>query len=579
MRRSAGADPRLRAAAIIVSIVAGLVIFRLSILMIFQHDFYTALAAGSHDVYSQLFPVRGEVFIQGSRAGEEYPLAINRDYFLLYADTRDIDDAAALEVTEKLAEIFSYNEEKKLEIFAKINKRDDPYEPIEQKVDKDVMEKIEELDLPGIYFLRKPYRYYPEGNLAANIIGFVGKTEDGQDIGSYGIEGYWEKELAGSGGFFSGAKSASGFWIPLAGRSFDPATNGADLHLTIDRTIQYYACERLRIGLEEYGASSASLVIMDPATGAIYAMCSLPDFDPNYYNKVSSIEVYNNNTVFVSYEPGSVFKPVVMAGALNENAVAPETIFYDKGFREGLCSKPIKNAAEKVYQDQTMAGVLENSINTGMVFVAEKLGKTKLREYVERFGFGLRTGIELNTEVGGTAESLSINKKEAIDCYAATASFGQGITATPLQLAAAYSAIANGGLLMKPYIVQEVKYDDGRIDRRRPVIVRQVLEKRAASLLSAMLVNVVDRGHAKRAGVPGYFVAAKTGTAQIPGPGGYISETNHTLVGFGPADAPKFVMVVKYEKPRRAYAESTAAPVFGDIAKFILQYYQVPPGR
>jgi len=450
---------------------------------------------------------------------------------------------------------------------------------LEKKVEEWRIDQLKEMDLLGINFIRKPFRYYPEDELAANVVGFVGKNDEGNDIGRYGVEGYWQKELVGSGGFFAGAKSAIGGRIPLAGWAFEPAENGVELLLTIDRTLQFKACEKLGSAMEEFGATSASLVIMDPNSGAVRVMCSLPDFDPNKYNQVESIGVYNNTSVFTPYEPGSIFKPVAMAAALNEEVLTPETTFFDSGSVLGGCSKPIENAGGKIYELQNMKGVLENSINTGMVFVAEKLGKKKLQEYVEDFGFGVKTGIRLDSESSGTIESLSKNKGDDIDCYAATGSFGQGITATPLQMVTAFGVIANGGLLMKPYIIEEMRYSDGNIDRFRPKEIRRVVDSRSALLLSGMLVNVVDSGQAGSAGVNGYYVAGKTGTAQIPGPGGYTDETNHSFVGFAPVDDPKFVMIVKFEKPRRKYSSSTAAPVFGDIASFMLQYYQVPPTR
>src|SRR3989338_5283015 len=313
------------------------------------------------------------------------------------------------------------------------------------------------------------------------------------------------------------------------------------------------ACEKLAGAAKEYQASSGALVILEPKTGAIRALCSWPDFDPNNYNQVDAIEVYNNTAVFTPYEPGSIFKPITMAAAINEGAVTPETVFHDSGSAEARCRKPIKNAAEKSYGNQTMVGVMENSINTGLVFVIKKLGKNKFIDYVERFGFGVKEGVE-------------------VDCYAATAAFGQGITATPLQMATAIGVIANGGKLIKPYVVSEVRYSDGRVERTKPVEIRSVLTARAASLVAGMMVSVVDNGQAKSARVPGYYVAGKTGTAQIPGPGGYTEDTNHSFVGFAPIDDPKFVMVVKFEKPARKYADSTAAPTFAAIAKFALEY-------
>jgi len=573
-------DPRLRFVLGFFFVVSTIIIARLIILMIFQHSFYSALAAGSREVYKNLFSTRGQVYVQDSRTGEEYPLAMNRDYFIVYADTREIkSDEEAENVAGKLAEVFNYDDEKKFEVYLKINKRNDPYEPIENKVDESMVDKLRELDLLGIAFSRQPLRFYPEENLAAHVIGFLGKDSEGNNIGHYGIEGYWQKELAGKGGFFEGAKSVGGGRIPLAGWNFEAAEDGVDMLLTIDRTLQFKACERLSEAREGYGATSASLVIIEPATGKIRAICGSPDFDPNQYNKVGSVNIYNNDSIFTPYEPGSIFKPIAMAAALNENLITPDTYFYDSGKVDGGCTKLIENAGSRIYKDQTMTGVLENSINTGMVQVVNILGKEKFKQYVEDFGFGIKTGIELDSEASGTIDSLSQNKGDKVDCYTATASFGQGLTVTPLQMISAFGVIANGGKLMKPYIVEEIRYPGGKIDRFYPKEIRRILETRSAMLLSGMLVNVIDRGQASSARVDGYYIAGKTGTAQISGIGGYSEETNHSFIGFGPVDDPKFAMIIKFEKPRRQYSSATAAPVFGQIAKFILEYYQVPPGR
>lgn len=573
-------DPRLRLGGGMMWGIGALFVVRLFYLMIMQHDFYTALAAGSQEFYAQLFPVRGSVFVQDSRTGEEYPVALNRDLFTLYADTRLIDtEDDVQDILSVLSERFAYDDERRDRVAAQLRKEDDPYEPLEQGIEESLADELLDLELPGIGAVRVPDRFYPEGPLAAHVVGFVGKTDDGSDIGRYGVEGYWEEELAGSGGFISGAKSAGGSLLTLADSQFEPAVDGADIVLTIDRTLQYAACERLEAAREEYGATSATLVIMDPHTGAIRAMCGTPTFDPNTYNKVESIGVYNNTAIFTPYEPGSIFKPVAMGAALNEGVVTPQTVFHDSGSVPDLCTKPIRNADLKVYDDVTMTGVLEYSINTGMVFTARQLGKKRLIDYYQAFGFGVKEGIGLDTEETGTIDTLFVNKSDKIDCYGATSSFGQGITATPLQMVTAYSAIANGGTLLKPYIVQEVRHADGAVDRYGREEVRQVMSERAAKLLAGMLVTVVDNGHAGGAAVPGYYVAGKTGTAQIPGPGGYTDETNHSFVGFAPIDDPAFVAIVKFEKPKRRFSSTTAAPVFGDIARFALQYYQVAPER
>lgn len=572
---------RLQAVFGLCLLLGVIVVARLFYVMVIRHDFYVALAAGSQEIYEKLVPQRGEIFLKDLKTDETYPLAINKDYFIVYADTRFIKSRQEVEeISKQVSDILGYKDEERNKVLAAFGKPNDPYEPISNKVEQSVVDQLKELNHKSIGFIRKSYRYYPEQELASQVVGFLGKNNNGtKDIGRYGIEGYWEKELAGNGGFVEGIKAAGGGLLSVASKSFKPAENGADIMLTIDRTLQYKACERLKQGLKEYNAQSASLVVMDPYSGAIYAMCSIPEFDPNTYSQVESIEVYNNSSIFVPYEPGSIFKPIAMAAAINEELVTPNTVFHDSGVNDDICDTPIKNADEKVYGDTTMTGILDFSINTGMVYIAELLGNKKFRQYVEDFGFGTKQGVQIDSERTGTIASLSKNKRDKLGCYGATASFGQGLTATPLQMATAFSVIANGGVLVKPYIIDEIRFSNGNIERTRTKELRRVISKKTANLLSGMLVSVVDSGHAAGAAVDGYYIAGKTGTAQIPGKGGYTKETNHSFVGFGPINNPKFVMIVKFEKPERRFSASTAAPVFGDIAKFILNYFQVPPER
>ncbi len=576
-------DTRIQVLFVIISVLFLVIVVRLFFLMVINGTFYQKLASGIQEIYSELIPERGKVYVQDSRTGETLPLALNKDTYLMYADTRKIKtNEDADRVVLALAPFFGYDDARKQIVSSTLNKRTDPYEPIEKKLDQEKMEQIKALKLPGIAFVKIPTRFYPEGNLAASVIGFVSQNDEGRDIGKYGIEGFWQKELAGKDGELTGTRSARGGWIPFDTRLFrsSEAKNGDTLILTLDRTVQYYACERLRKGMVEYGATSASLVILDPQTGAVRAMCSLPDFDPNNYGSVESIEFYNNNTIFTPYEPGSIFKPITMAAAINDELINPKTYFYDTGDRSDLCKTPIRNAESKIYNDTDMTRILQDSINTGMIYIAEQLGTNRFREYIEKFGFGIKQGIELDTESAGNIQSLSLNKKNnKIDCYTATASFGQGLTVTPLQMVVSYAAIANKGMLMSPYIIDRIVSADGKVTKVQPKEIHRVLSERSASLVSGMLVNVVEKGHATQARSEEYYIAGKTGTAQIPGPGGYTDETIHSFVGFAPVENPKFVMIVKYEKPQRKYAESTAVPVFSDISKFLLQYYQVMPGR
>ncbi len=570
---------RLQVIRVVFLLIITAIIIRLFTLMIMQHSFYTALASDSHEVFAELTPERGSIYLENND-GKLTPLALNRDKFIVFADTRRYEDPKTpLEVTNALTDFFDYDDEKKTEVLEQLQKENDGYEQLEKNIDEETKNRLEALKLPGIYFTRFRERFYPEGVLAGPVVGFVGKNETGESVGRYGIEGYWNSVIGGNGGFLEGIRSAKGAWIPLAGRSFEQAVDGANLILTLDRTLQDEVCERLRAAVKTYEAQSGSLIIMDPLSGAIITMCSIPDFDPNEYGKVENPSSYNNLSIFESYEPGSVFKPITMAAALDAGVVKPGDPFTDTGSADGNCKKPIQNAENRNYGAQDMSGILEHSINTGVVYIVKKLGKEIFRSYVEKFGFGTKTGLELDTEVPGTIAGLYENKGDKVDCYTATASFGQGITVTPLQMVTAFSAIANGGKLMKPYIVKRIEYANGKIEDIDPTEVRQVIDKHTADTVAAMMVRVVDFSEGIRGKVPGYYIAGKTGTAQIAGPGGYSTETNHSFIGFGPVDNPKFVMLIRLEKPQRSYANITAAPLFAQITTYLMSYFHIPPER
>ncbi len=568
-------NQRLRLIAIFFIAVTIVIISKLFVLQIVQAEYYRTFALTTHEIYKQLHPKRGAIYFQDTRTKQEYPAAINRQYFLIYAVPKEIKPETTSSTIDKLIQILSLPETERELLNKKFSKTNDLYEPIAKKIDSDTIEKLKIEKLSGIYFTPQEYRYYPEENIAAPILGFCRLNDDGtQQIGSYGIEGYWNKILMGHQGFISGERGALGSWITLATHSQVNAQDGADLLLTIDRALEYKACDLLQKGLEEYQAKSASLVMMNPKTGAILAMCSLPDFNPNKYSEVKDLRSFSNNAIFVPYEPGSVFKPITMAAGINLGLVSPNTTFIDPCVRV-INGYSIHNAQNKCYGTQTMTQVLESSINTGMIFVEEKIGHERLQNYVNKFGFGEKTGVELGPETTGDISSL--DRKGEV--FGAVGSFGQGLTVTPIQLATAYSAIANKGLLPKPYIVAETRYPNGKKDITSIEKSDQIISERTAKLLSGMLTSVVEN-HYKIAKIKGYYVAGKTGTAQIAENGKYSDErTNHTFAGFAPATNPQVVLVVKYEEPQRKWAEQTSLNIFRDLMKFTLQYYAVPNDR
>jgi cell division protein FtsI/penicillin-binding protein 2 len=463
------------------------------------------------------------------------------------------------------------------ELIRRLSKPDDPYEPIARLVTDEQLDLIKALESEAIDYLIEDTRTYPEPGFGGQVLGFLGLTDDGQPRGLYGLEGYFDDYLTGKPGQLYSQNDASGRWIGVGDRHFRPAIDGGDLLLTVDRTLQVEVCKILARGVENFQADSGSVIVIEPSTGKILAMCGAPDFYPADYAQVEDVGVYNNPAIFSAYEPGSIFKPITMAAAIDVGAVTPDSRFTDPGEVE-VDDFTIHNAANHVYGNVSMIEVLEESINTGMVWVMRQMGKSTLREYIHKFGFGEQTGIQLKSEVRADIESLD---KQA-EVYAATAAFGQGITVTPLQIAVAYAALANGGLMMKPYIVDAMRYPDGTIEKTEPEAIRQVISPTTATTIGAMLVSVVEYGHGKKAGVPGYYIGGKTGTAQIARNGVYsATEFNGSFAGYGPVHRPAFAMVVRIENPKQGviYAESTAAPVFGEIAKFLLEYYGIAPER
>jgi cell division protein FtsI/penicillin-binding protein 2 len=576
-KRATPRDFRLQIISLVLLLLGGLVVTKLFFLQIVDHSFYAALASGQHDIFQELVAERGDILVHDDKDGELVAAVTNRELAFIFADPRQIDNPG--ETVEKLGQIFGWNDEAKAALIVSLADRDDPYEPIKHRVSDDDLAKVEALALPRIDYVRESSRFYPEAGLGGHVFGFLGANDDGTLSGKYGLEGYFDKELAGTPGFLRSEGDIAGRLIAAAERAFQPASDGADIVLTLDRNLQYFACDRLKAAILKHGADSGSVVIVEPETGRVLAMCGMPDFDPANYGAVDNIVNFNNPVTFEAYEPGSVFKPITMAAALDVGVVEPSTTYNDTGsISVGGWPKPLTNAEGKSYGLVSMTQVLEDSINTGVVFVMQQTGQDRFKDYLTNFGFGEKTGIELDSEAAGDVSSLN----QSAEVFSATAAFGQGIMVTPLQLVMAYAALANGGVLLKPQIVDEIRYASGVVEKREKKEIRRVINAKSANLIVAMLVSVVENGHGKRAGLHGYYIAGKTGTAQVASAdGGYQSDnTIGSFAGFGPVSNPKFAMVVRIDHPRDVeWAESTAAPLFGEIADFLLKYYEIPPER
>lgn len=444
---------------------------------------------------------------------------------------------------------------------------------LKKSISVDQKKKIEQLKLSGIGFETGSIRFYPEGSSSAHLLGFVGSDATGANKGYFGLEGYYDGELKGISGLVRHEKDALGLPILIGNFLTSEAKNGNDLILNIDRSIQFIVEQALKAGVEKYGAKAGSIVVLDPKTGAILALASFPNYDSLKYF-IFPKEYYKNPIVADQYEPGSTFKVLVMSAALNEEVIKPDT-------QCDICSGPIELGGfairtwnNKYFSNTTMKDVITHSDNTGMVFVGQRLGLDKFYSYLESFGLGQATGIDLQDESFPDIRP----KAEWRDIDLATASFGQGIAITPIQMVRAVGAIANGGNLMEPHVVKVIKDNRGSFEIK-PKIVREVIKPSSAKIMTEMMVVAVNEGEAKWTKIKGFKIAGKTGTAQIPVAGHYDPDkTIASFVGFAPADDPKFVMLVRYDQPQTSpYGSETAAPTFFEIAKELFNYYKIAP--
>lgn len=522
--------------------------FHLYELQIREGVIYAARAESQYRHAGFLRPERGTIYFT-DKNGNDIPAALNREYPVVFAVPTEI--ARPEELAKTAAALLGLDEG---EVRRKFLKRSDSYEVLVSRADLETVRRVKEAKLPGVYLDVEQGRLYPFGTLAAHVVGFVGSSnKDDEEKGRYGTEAYEEDRLNGEPG-------------TATGNSVVEPVSGASVRLTIDRNIQARAEELLGALVGRYRATGGTVIVEEVRTGRILALGSEPTFDPNRYGTFS-VETFLNPAVQTIYEPGSVFKVVTLSAGLDSGKITPETSFTDTGSLT-LDGKTIKNAEEKVYGRVTVKEVISYSINTGAAFVERTMGHELFYRYVTQFGFDALTGISLPGEVKGNVTRL---KKDARDINFATASFGQGIAVTPLQLVNAVAAVANGGVLMKPILYADEK----------PTEVRRVIGKRAAREVAEILVSSVRQN--VLAHIPQYTIAGKTGTAQIPDfkRGGYTDEFIHTYVGFAPAlssHARQFAILIRLDKPYGApLAGTTVVPAFRELAEFVLQYYTIPP--
>lgn len=546
-----------------------IVIARLFYWQVVRASELQTLAKDQYGRQITLRATRGEI-----KTSDGYSIVANKLSYLVFANPKEIKDKNVL--SDALSPILGTES---ASISAKIlpNRF---WVPLQSRVKNDAKEKIDALKFPGVGFQEESTRFYPEASIAAKLLGFVGKDDNGVDKGYFGLEGYYDRQLRGKDGLATIIHDAAGRPIlsKLSGSS--GKTDGRTLILNVDRTIQFMLDNTLKDGIEKYGAKGGTAAIMNPKTGAIIAMSSYPTFDPRHFED-SSDDLYRNAFINDTYEPGSTFKPLVMAAAIDANLVKPDT-------KCPICAGPVEIGGYEIRTwnneynaNESMTDVIMHSDNTGMVYVSQKLGLDRMVSYLDKFGVQDLTGIDLQGEV-----VPNVREKEnwyPIDL--ATASFGQGITVTPIGLLTAFSALANGGKRMEPHVVSKIVTADGKSIDIQPKILGNPVSERAAKITTEMMVNAVDNGEAKFAkkltNTLGYRIAGKTGTAQIPVAGHYdATQTVASFIGFAPADDPKFLMVVIIDRPTSSiYGAETAAPIFFKVAKNILTYYGIPPSE
>lgn len=538
------------------------VVFRLFYWQVVVADRLRIVAASQY-FYELTIPAsRGSIF-----ASDGSPLVINQSAYLVYANPRLLTDPKR--ISRDLAPLLSLDPGQVLSLMQEPGR---VWVPLAHKVESSVVDTIKALNLKGIGFEKEPRRYYVEASMAGQLLGFVGSDTNGNDKGYFGLEGYYDRELRGKDGVVQLEKDAKGAPILIGEAHRIEPQDGRSLLLWLDRAVQQIAQRRLDEGLRKYGAQAGSVVIMDPSTGGVLAMASIPNYDPARFVQFDK-NLYKNPIVAGSFEPGSTFKTLMMSSALNERKVTPTTTMDEAPVQIGEYT--IRTWNDQYHGAITMSQVLEYSSNVGMVFVGKKIGKEKIIDYIRAFGFGQPTGIDLEDESSPAIRSENDWK----DIDLATASFGQGIAVTPLQMVRAVGALANGGWLMEPHAVKEIREERGRIIRIAPKRVRQVIDASSASVMTEMMIAAVDRGEARWAKPAGYRIAGKTGTAQIPVAGHYDAQkTIASFVGFAPADNPKFVMLVTLREPTSSpWGSETAAPLFFTIARDLFTYYGIPP--
>jgi cell division protein FtsI/penicillin-binding protein 2 len=454
-------------------------------------------------------------------------------------------------------------------------KKSDPYEEIAERMTKEQSEAIVKLELPGVSVYRQKWRFYPGASLAAKALGFVSYKEN-ELIGRYGLERYYNDVLSRSQNSFY-VNFFAEIFANIQSSLFKNKTTTGDIVTTVEPTVQSQLETTIAKIQNKWGSDAVGGLIIDPMTGEIIAMAHVPTFDLNQYGKEKDVSVYANPFSQNVYEMGSIIKPLVMAAALDAKVVTPETTYLDRGFVD-VQDRTFSNFDKRGRGTVSMQEVLSQSLNTGMVFVEQKMGKAAFKDYMlNRYKIGEKTEVDLPSEINGIVGGL----KTQNDVNYASAAFGQGIATTPINIVRAYASLANGGHLVTPHLAKEIQQENGLTKKLNYPVSENILSPETVATITNMLVTVVDKGYKR--GLPNYSVAAKTGTAQMAKPdgSGYYNDRNfHSLIGFFPAHQPRFVLYLFNNFPKGAsFSSQTLADPFFEMVQFMTSYYELTPDR
>ena len=504
---------------------------------------------------------RGRIFDRNKQ-----PLAVNQTLYRLAIEPPKIKDKT--DFINKIAPLLQI-ESASLE--AKIDSTKQ-WQLIKTALPKETMLKVAQLKQPGIIFEEESYRYYPEASLAAHLIGFVGKNSENDPVGYFGVEGYFEKDLSGLPGLLRSERDLSNNPIFAGTQEMLEAEDGRDLILTIDKAVQMIIKNRLKKAIKTYQAKEGCVIVVDPLNLEVLGLSCLPDFDAEQYYKFDET-FYKNSALTNLYEPGSIFKPLIVAAAVEEKAIKPNDIYNETGPLQ-FGEYRIQTWNNKYEGKISITRILEKSSNVGMVYIGKKLGNKKIYQYLNDYGFGKKTDIDLQGEFVNQIKPF--NNWYPIDF--ATVTFGQGIAVTPLQMVKAFASLINGGQLLQPHVVKQIN-DNSTIRNIQKKLVKRILSTQTSEVIKKMLQSTVENGEISWAKPKGYLIGGKTGTAQVAIKGHYdSSKTIASFIGFAPVSNPKFLTLVILKEPKTSqWGSETAAPLFFEIAKDLIVYYNIAP--